>query len=195
MTTGTVDTPVYKFGVPLQELPRYQAKPPIGDEPTEVHEGLNVELLDEIMSFIKAHPQTWLQQSWYGYVDRDTNEERFFYDIETIEELNQCGTSFCFAGHVALREGFPAPPVPVSTDGSEADDEEWMRTVKSNDEWPDYESVESFAQKRLGISSGQAYALFAGDNTMEDLEKMVASLKNNPSATEHELLRMAERFN
>lgn len=155
-----------RFGIPLQELPSYRVKPPVGDKPVSRRETLNVELLEEIMSYIEAHPQTWNQANWYVNVDPETGSQKHFWRIEEVTEQNSCGTSFCFAGHVALREGFPAPPLENGV--------EWEREV-SDLTWG--ESVDVFAEKVLGIDPEQAEALFAGENTMADLRNMVTALK------------------
>lgn len=157
------------FGIPLVELPTYRVKPPIGDKPTEKYEGLNVELLDEILSFIKAHPQTWEQADWFRVIDRETGDATYRAEINTYEEKNSCGTSFCFAGHVALREGFPMPPVTNSVT--------WRRDVEG-ERYP--EEVDEFARKRLGLNWHQADALFAGENKIEHIEFFIALLKDNP---------------
>lgn len=155
-----------RFGIPLQELPSYRVKPPVGDKPVSRRETLNVELLDEIMSYIEAHPRTWNQANWYVNVDPEDGSTKHFWRIEEVTEQNSCGTSFCFAGHVALREGFPAPPLQNGV--------EWEREV-SGERWG--EAVDAFAEKVLGIDPEQAEALFAGENTMADLRNMVTALK------------------
>lgn len=194
-------TKVPLFGIPLEKLPTYRKVEPVGNAPVEKHEGINIALLQEIMTFIKDHPTTWYQESWFRVVDRKTGMEAYVPEVEEVTEVNSCGTSFCFAGHVALAQGFPAPP--------KLNHIAWERPVDGS--WYN-ESVEEFAQKVLGLTSGQADALFDSENTMEDLERMVQTLilipmiagyhlkdiqdsvEDDTSFMEY-LLNMAQRYN
>lgn len=160
----------FKFGIPLVDLPKYQVTDPIGSKPVEKLDHINYKLLDEMIDFISAHPKTWNQGAWFQQVDTETGEEKYLVRIEKVEELNSCGTSFCLAGHVALHEGFPAPPLQNT--------QEWERKV-DGELYP--ESVDRFAAKRLGIDSRQAEALFSGSNTLVDLKRMVILLKLDPN--------------
>lgn len=175
-------------GIPLTELPTYRRKPLLTkDQPTEVHDGVNYELLDEMYDFIKEHPQTWEQASWFKNVDTETGREKVYVRIETVEELNSCGSSFCFAGHIALREGFPFPPL--------SNNKEWDREVIDPDYNPFsqfstkymYESVGSFAAKRLGLEERVADELFDPFNSLEDLRFMILALKVEPEISSWDL--------
>lgn len=166
------------FGLPTQKLPSYQVAPPVGTLPTKKEEKLNVKLLLEIMDFIKAHPTTWSQEDWFRVVDRKTGNTKYVSEFSKVEEINSCGTSFCFAGHVALHEGFPAPP--INTNDS------WTRIVDDPEiEYPEH--VEDFARDRLGLTYRQANALFAENNSMEDLERMVSALVLMPEISGEDL--------
>lgn len=44
----------------------------------------NNELIDKVLSYLKDHPQEWLQDSW----------------------VTDCGTQACFAGHAMLLSGY-----------------------------------------------------------------------------------------
>lgn len=164
---------IYLYGIPLQELPKYQAKKPIGTTPVEVHDGINYELLDEIMSFISHHPETWRQTSWYAHVDRKSGVYKPYAIVEEVTDANVCGTSFCFAGHVAIHEGF-APPPDQNIGG-------WYRDVVYSDGDHRTEEASEFARKVLGLTWAQADALFEADNTLEDLEKIVKILHLMPN--------------
>lgn len=175
MDNGTDSTVTeYIGGLPYVELPKYRTAEPVGDVEIDLHDGINFELLDEILSFIKAHPLTWQQDSWYRTMDLKTGDIRYFSQEEIVEDVNSCGTAFCFAGHVAIHEGFPAPPL---------NGDAWYRQVKStNSSWGTYtEEVNEFAQKRLGLSYNQADALFSGHNSLDDLKNMVTLLHYDPS--------------
>lgn len=182
---GTDNTPKGEFiyGIPHEKLPSYSVKPPIGYAPTEVHDGVNHELLDEIMEFIKIHPTQWRQSSWYMWVDPETGVEKFRVTEEEVTEKNSCGSSMCFAGHVALHEGFPSPPV--------GNHREWERGVIDRDANGGhyFESVDDFALKRLGLSHEQGDVLFDGGNTLKMLERIVELLHRYPNDVDCEIIR------
>lgn len=164
-------TDTYLYGIPRVELPTYQVKEPVGDAPVKPREGVNHELLDEILSFIKAHPKTWVQDSWYKNVDA-IHGERLFSIPEEVTEQNSCGTSFCFAGHTAIHEGFPAPPLDDSIT--------WFRQVK-DDDGVYHEDVSDFAREVLGLDYDQSDALFDSSNSLDDIETMIKTLHAYPN--------------
>jgi hypothetical protein len=163
----------YLFGIPYLELPKYRAKKPIGTAPIHEAEKINYDLLDEIMSFIREHPTSWVQDSWYRNVDTKTGESIILIRTEEVEDANSCGTSFCFAGHTAIHEGFPYPP--------KNDRLEWERKVIEDDGYEYHEDVRDFAMKVLGLDYDQADSLFDADNSMDNLEVMVQALHEFPN--------------
>lgn len=163
----------YLFGIPVVDLPKYRTKKAVGSAPIEQHQGINYELLDEILEFIKAHPKTWVQDSWYKNVDTETGVSIITIETETVEDANSCGTSFCFAGHTAIHEGFPYPP--------KDDRQEWSRKVVESDGYSYREDTRDFAMKVLGLEYDQADSLFDADNSLENLEVMVQTLHEFPN--------------
>lgn len=176
------DNETYVYGIPLTDLPTYRKAAPVGSKPAVYSEGLNVDLLEEIFNFISEHPLTWRQASWYAILDKETGVWKHDLRVEDVQELNSCGTSFCFAGHVALREGFPNPPL--------QNNEEWGRMVLHGVDDEEFELVDEFAAKRLGLDSDQAGALFDGDNDLDDLRFMIDVLKFLPSVNGNDLEEM-----
>lgn len=180
------------FGIPLQELPTYRKAEPVKDKPVEPHVGVNYPLLDEILAFIIEHPRQWEQAAWFRIVDRETGEMKYNIEVQTVEEVNSCGAAFCFAGHVALAAGFPSPPID--------NHQEWSRTVILDPEaeyrWDRAydESVDEFAYKVLGITAGQADALFAGENRISDLKAIVKALHLDPDVRGYDLREMIEEL-
>lgn len=146
------------FGIPLEKLPSYRKVDPIGSAPTVAEGKINIPLLSEIMDFIKDHPTTWHQDSWFKIVDRKTGEESYVSELQEVTEVNSCGTSFCFAGHVGLAQGFSSPPKDNTSP--------WERYV-DGELYP--ESIEEFARKRLGLNYSQANALFDSSNSMKEI--------------------------
>jgi hypothetical protein len=193
MTTGTADTQPnpneyksYVFGIPLVDLPRYQRAPDIGKKHIEHASFVNFPLLDEIMTYIENHPMEWRQDDWFKIVDLQTGVVRYDHEETIVTEINSCGASMCFAGHVALRMGFPAPP--------KSNSDAWTRDVldpKDNYEYT--ESVSEFAERVLGLRWHQAEALFDGDNTLQDLQDIVQALHIDPSLEGVVLEEVSER--
>lgn len=170
----------YAFGIPYNDLPHYKVKPSVGNVPVSIPQEINYELLDEILAFVKAHPQTWRQESWYKYVDSKDGTPKYFVTEEEVTETNSCGAAFCFAGHVAIREGFPAPPKDSDT--------WWSRKVYDETHDQTYsEEASDFARKILGLRSDQADVLFAPNNTIEDLEDIIEIFKTDPSVEGYEI--------
>lgn len=193
MTTGIAEQldnveKVYIYGIPFTELPKYSVKPPIGSTPVQNPGHVNFELLDSVLEYIKAHPTTWRQESWYKIVDRDTGAMvNIVKEEETVEEVNSCGASFCFAGHVAIREGFPNPP--------KSNDDSWTRLALDSDGYSYHQDVSDFAETVLGLTWSQADTLFDGANTLQDLEEIVEGLHLNPKVHGSDLRDMVDRRN
>lgn len=144
----------------------------------------NNELLLETLNYIKENPQKWMQDVWFGFYDADGN--RILEPVE-LEEVNSCNTAFCFAGHAALKTGFPAPPV----NGYEP----WVKSeydpVAAR---PVRTFVDEYAQKQLGLTWDQADVLFSGDNSLEDLETLVNAIIENPDIDQDDLLKAVDRY-
>lgn len=190
MTTGTVDKTetvekTYIYGIPLQKLPEYSVKKPIGNKEVQRRETIDFELLDSVLDFIKVHPSTWRQESWYKIVDTKSGEVSIRTEEEVVTEVNSCGAAFCFAGHVALREGFPNPP--------KTNHESWNRIVLDSTGDTYRQEASEFAEAVLGLSWSQADVLFEGDNSLEDLEEIVEGLHLNPRIHGSDLREMIER--
>lgn len=149
------------FGIPLDKLPKYRREPLIGTKRIERRATVDVKLLFEILEFIEAHPTTWKQEDWFKIVDRQSGDVKFVSETSEVSEVNSCGASFCFAGHVALATGFPEPP--------KDDNESWTREVENG--WDEY--VQDYAAKRIGLSENNADVLFHETNSMLDLRHMV----------------------
>lgn len=186
MTTGIVEIETNPnevvtqvIGIPLVDLPRYSTAPPIGNRRVRRADFINFALLDEIMDYIEKHPRQWNQDDWFRIVDLVTGETRYETERVLMEEVNSCGAAMCFAGHAALRMGFPAPP--LNNNGS------WQREVLDEAGYPYREDVFVFAQNVLGLTSSQADALFAGSNSMEDLKNIVEALHLNPKLSGYAL--------
>lgn len=169
----------FVHGVPLVKLPELRKAEPVGDREIPERDTVNLEVLNEIMDFIEAHPETWYQENWYQVLDPKTGMADFYKYIEEVEDANECNTAFCFAGHTAINQGFPFPK---GNSGS------WTRTVKDAQGFEHREYVEDFASKVLGLSHEQADALFHESNSKTDLRNMVNALNIEPKFDElHEV--------
>lgn len=177
MTTGTAENQNEHreliFGIPLVDLPTYKSAPDVGTRKIRRADFINFPLLDEILAYVKAHPMQWNQDDWFKIVDLETGDVRYESEKVIVQEINSCGAAMCFAGHAALRMGFPAPP--------KNNGQSWSRKVDSDDDWADSESVETFARNVLGLTADQGEALFAGNNTLQDLEDIIEALRIKPN--------------
>lgn len=135
----------------------------------------NEKLLLETLEHIENNPQTWEQGDWYVWVGSDGHLVRGYGGI-TVEEVNSCGTAMCFAGHAAIKSGFPPAPAP-----------EVGKTTLSP--WKNEHGVEvmDYARDRLGLTRGQSDVLFDATNTLEDLRTLVEAIIDNPEIDEDEL--------
>lgn len=109
----------------------------------------NVDLLRRTLAYIEEHPKEWKQDTW------------------------RCGTTACFAGHAAMLDGGM-----WASSGSSA-------LVARPDDLPsriytfggmDLVPVEDRAQRVLGLTDEQAFDLFRGSNSLNDLRRIVAEL-------------------
>lgn len=139
---------------------------------------VNKALLLETLEHIKNNPQQWRQEFWFINFDHNGKEIHSAITLN-VEELNQCGSAFCFAGHAAIKRGAVPPKV----------DAPWHTGWRVNGE-----PVEDFAAAELGINHDQAGVLFDPDNTLEDLEKFVEVLIKYPNISSNEMLRAVGRY-
>lgn len=133
---------------------------------------LNVDLLKKVLEYIKTHPQQWRQSVWFKWTNEITRHPVTVEQIIDVQEVNSCGSAFCFAGHTALMTGFVAPP------------------KENHRVWADENGVEvdDHARIVLGLTLAQASVLFDPSNTMEDLEIIVDRLIENPKITTRDLV-------
>lgn len=97
-------------------------------------------------------------------------------DIEAqISDNPQCGTAMCFAGHTAILAG--GKPVFSTAYGIDPGEELSFGTVRTADGGDRH--VSTYAAELLGLDTVDADELFSGDNTLEDLEKLVADITAN----------------
>jgi len=104
---------------------------------------LNLPLFDKVMKLIELEPERWEQSTWA-------------YKAE-------CGTAFCFAGHVVNLTMPEDAYFPFSEF-----DRETARVVIDGA----MNSISTVAMRELGISAGEAVALFNGGNTMTDIRRI-----------------------
>ena len=147
---------------------------------------VNVDLLRETLDHIKNNPQTWRQDVWFTHVDPETGfrtDELISFDVE---EVNSCGTAFCFAGHAALKSGFVAPPKNSYSHWCKEEYDEASGRTRTI-------FVDDHAAKALGITWDQADVLFSGENSMEDLETIVNAIIEDPDISGSELNGLVDR--
>lgn len=134
----------------------------------------NVELLRETLQYIKNNPQSWRQDVWFTHIDPETGRRvESVIEVE-VEEVNSCNTAFCFAGHAALKSGFPAPPKESYS--------QWTAEIDGKTV-----HVDTYAASKLGITYDQADVLFSGENSLEDIETIVEAIIENPDISDGDL--------
>lgn len=121
----------------------------------------NVHELETVMTHILDHPEEWDQSNW-------------------------CGTTMCFAGHVAMRNGCKAA---VVSQLNEFGATEWrqvelgsqtfiVRDHYVHDPLHKRVSVREYSRDMLGLEDDEADLLFSGSNGIEDLQHIVKGLVN-----------------
>lgn len=142
----------------------------------------NVKLLQDTLSWIKAHPESHNQGDW-GH-----------YDSEA------CETSMCFAGHAAILSGatFDKDIYLEECDwtvNAETGKHVYTEYVEGDDEWddsdlkPGTEHVADFAAKKLGVSGDERSYLFGGMRSLQELEEAVDKFSTGHTYTFNGLTR------
>lgn len=124
-----------------------------------------VDLLRSVLEHITAHPETWDQDKWA---------------VRT-----ECGTSFCVAGHVAVKKGMTPEWSPqVDWPGDEIFDIEGAYVASSvTDSEGDYYDIPSFAAEAVGLDYLSANMLFHWGNTLPALWRIAGELSDGRIVT------------
>ena len=143
----------------------------------------NIELLDLVMKTIEKDPIHWYQGDWRVQVT--DNGIRSWIPSPIVRRGKQqvykpdCHTAFCFAGWACELSGEP-------TDWS-GSSSLWANEYDFPGETPDPEvlkmrrvSVSQRAQRVLDLDPWEARTLFNGTNTLIDLRRKIAAIKDNP---------------
>lgn len=134
----------------------------------------NVELLTRTLEAIEQNPKDWYQGSWVAIVDNDGEK---VWPENWVDNQNECRTACCFAGQAAVLSGIRQPSVKEIQALGYGD---WYVSKTGETIWSTKystpsgaETVSSWAQEALGLTSWQSEILFEGDNTLRDLRKLV----------------------
>lgn len=125
----------------------------------------NIELLQETLDYIKAHPSEWYQEYW-------------------ASKAPMCGTKFCFAGHaiqLAQPKGIKAKFYWMDSAENVSDPSqphEGLLTANLVDVPDGTYEVAELASRYLGLTDDEADYLFEGDNTIARLEEYIDVLKD-----------------
>lgn len=134
---------------------------------------INFELLDAAIrdASTGAHGYRHNQGKWLGVVKHNP------------EDGESCGTAMCLAGFAAVLAG-AEPPMPATNTFGYYYYPQWYvnRDTGKLSDPPIGVHVSSFAQGRLGLSDGQAKALFAWDNDLAEILAMRDALRLHPDA-------------
>jgi hypothetical protein len=128
----------------------------------------NFDRLHRVLDYIKGHPETWHQDHW---ITRWTDEE-WKADEEAKLGRHLCGTTACFAGRAALmfRPDLPwfrpvevgGPDLPHSFADLFSPTSKRRRTT-----------MREVATAELGLDQEEAELLFAGTNTLAEIEGLI----------------------
>lgn len=121
----------------------------------------NTQELEAVMQYISDNPEEWDQENW-------------------------CGTTMCFAGHVAMRNGCQRAVVSQLNDFGAMEFrhvELGSRTFIVRDHFvldplSKKVTVCEYARDILGLEDDEANLLFSGSNGIEDLQHIVKGLVN-----------------
>lgn len=112
----------------------------------------NIELLESTMRHIIDCPESWDQSQWF------------------------CNTTACFAGHVALSQGFRPPVGPL---------EGWENSLGvCYSREGDMLTAKLVAQDALGLDEDEAALLFSSTNTLDELQLIVKGLVDGQSVSQ-----------
>ncbi len=130
---------------------------------------MNVELAEEVLSYIHDHPEEHDQNQW--------------------GERTACGTSMCFAGHAALL-AFGAENIAWTRYVNDPDAEAaFIRHVKV---FGTHMSVGDAAQKALGLEDWQRTELFLNAMSLEEVELCIDAFKRGVSRDDFDEVRYPE---
>lgn len=118
--------------------------------------------LDAIIADLKAHPKKHRQDAYVRFVGEEP---------PTPTPALDCGSAFCIAGAAVARAGIGITWFRGYGDGA------WYATnttMRTDHHW--IRSICSVATELLGLDWVTADELFAASNTMEDIERIRASL-------------------
>lgn len=160
----------------------------------------NMELIEDILDTIKNDPKHWNQGAWVSDLDGDPvapdvlatdTEGRPFIPVD-------CGTAMCFAGWAVHKTGglflsdeYVLYDRAVDTDVDGESDVVGFTVWVEDGEEPDGERMVDVlgipvwlrAKKLLGLTSGERLNLFDGNNGLEQIEEVVADIRDRATAT------------
>lgn len=108
----------------------------------------NIKMLEEVMDYIKTHPEQLRQDVW-------------------ATQKADCGTACCFAGWTAVLNGYQLDWL---------EDDDMTSIVRDKDGI--HHVISDLAEELLDLTQFEGDVLFAGSNTIDELEQMVKNLAN-----------------
>jgi len=86
-------------------------------------------------------------------------------------EINECGSAFCYAGHLLHSQGWQAVRLPEQPS--------WATFgLQRGGEILTWTGIGERAAQELGLTNAEADALFEEDNTLEQLKEIVDEIAN-----------------
>lgn len=147
----------------------------------------NMEMLDNILDLIDAHPERWDQSTWATEVWEETEGEI-------------CGTALCVAGHAVAMKGYHIDYergefyMPIDEDGGW--DREMFRGTEFDDIIPEGMTVGDFGRKGaliLGLTDAER-KLFGASNDRHVIGVMVEEIRYRAKQQAAAFDRIAEEL-
>lgn len=140
----------------------------------------NVKLLDQVMKHIEHNEHLWNQGYWATITVNGWSGEELKKFLLDDPQNPVCGTQRCFAGHAVAFSGWT--PIFEISEYTAAD---YLEAGVSADYCVNKESdrrrIPQLATELLEIDDRTADTLFAPNNSLDDLRRMVAYIKEHDS--------------
>ena len=153
----------------------------------------DIPALRAVLQNIKDHPDKWNQATWIS-LDPDAEHEQWMTFEEGKEPTPLCGTKHCAAGKAVVLSGVKLQRNILVTDhGTDWEQvylldghpvlQQWWcgptggSSLASN-------TVFQVAKRLLGLDETQAVTLFHGDNTVEDIERIIDNIERGVDSSE-----------
>lgn len=167
------------------------------------NKGPNVNRLLELVGIFTLYPERHEQTSWFAGFDKNQT-------AKDLKPGSSCGTTLCTAGWAAVLYG-PNNAIFVPDEGyaffvpnglgdyyvTKKYVADWEDFLKSGDDKPgiicDKVEIPDFAEKELGLTGEQAFALFYSAENLEQVLAVIRKIISKPKVEGWELVEVIEK--